>query len=404
MFFKWLKLVYINALGLREEGRGVAILNPLALLILSFLGIAFIYAVQSEGTAIKWKMQLIWLIIGSIVYFLTSILNYRVYLQTAHIIYFFSIVILLLLWTPLGKTIGGSRRWIKVFGIFLQPSDFSKIATLIFTSSLLTRTKLASFRESIGTLFKVAIGAGLPFLLIFLQPDLGSALVLPAIVFALLFVSRLSIKFFTTIATICALIVGLVSLDSYAYFKELKNDTSSKLKTFLPIKNYQRNRILAFAAPDVIDPNGTTISWHLRQSLIAIGSGGIAGKGWTKNTQAKLGYLPKAASFNDFIFAVLAEETGLIGTTFTLMLYAILILNTFRIAVLSKDRFGCYLAVGVAVMLLTHVWINIGMTLGIMPITGIPLPFLSYGGSFMIICFFSQGIVQSIYRFRNAKN
>lgn len=408
---QWLTLIYRQFLGLKAQGCGFAWGNPLLLLLLSCLGIAFIYSVQSQGTQVKWKMQLIWLVLGCLVYYVVALLNYRIYLQMAHWIYFFSIVCLLLLWTPLGRTMGGSRRWLNMGGLFLQPSDFSKLATLIFTSSLLTRTKLASVKESLRTLIKIFFAGGLPFLLILLQPDLGSSLVLPSIVFALLFVSRLSLKFFTVTLIACIGLAGIVGLDTYGYYKQLKSkeaqtydqrevQKTSFLKPFLPLKNYQRNRILAFAAPSAIDPQGVHMTWHLNQSLIAIGSGGLFGKGWTKNTQAQLGYLPKAASFNDFIFAVLAEEMGLFGTCLVLILYAILILNTFRIASLAKDRFGCYLAVGVAILLLTHVWINIGMTLGIMPITGIPLPFLSYGGSFMLVCFFSQGIVQSVYRFR----
>ena len=116
--------------------------------------------------------------------------------------------------------------------------------------------------------------------------------------------------------------------------------------------------------------------------------------------QSQLGFLPKATSLDDFIFAVLAEETGLWGTYFIFALYGILILNTLRIALIARDLFGYYLCVGIALLMAMHVWINVGMTLGIMPITGISIPFLSYGGSFMLICFFSQGLVQSVYRFR----
>ena len=170
-------------------------------------------------------------------------------------------------------------------------------------------------------------------------------------------------------------------------------------RSILPLKDYQRNRIISFVAPDIVDPKGVGISWNLRQSLIAVGSGGLLGKGFNSGTQAKLGYLPKSVASNDFIFSVIAEERGFVGGVVVLLMYFVIIFDALRIALLSRDRFGMYLAVGISTLFLTHILINIGMTLGLMPITGIPLPFLSYGGSFLLICCFLQGIVQSIYRF-----
>lgn len=379
-------------------------INPLLLLTLSILGLAFMYSVQKDSQLVnlKWKMQLVWLCLGFCVYHFVSRIHYKLFFQNAHWLYFLSLVMLLLLWTPLGRTIGGSRRWLYLGFITIQPSDFSKVATLLIIASILTRTYVSGFFESLHTLAYIFLISGLSFSLIFLQPDLGSAMVLPAIIFGHLFVSKLSLRFFVAIILICSFSLLLVVLDTYAYYHVCKGEACA-IRPFLPFKNYQRNRILAFAVPSSIDPNGVNVGWHLKQSLIAIGSGGLFGKGWTKNTQAQLGYLPKAASLDDFIFAVLAEETGLFGTYFVLVLYGILIFNTLRIAMMARDRFGSYLSVGVALMMVTHIWINIGMTLGIMPITGLPLPFLSYGGSFMLICFFSQGLVQSVYRFRFAE-
>lgn len=395
---------YQRLFALRCQKTSMGILNPLLLLILSCIGIAFMYAIQkeSQGLHLKWKSQVVWLCLGIVLYYIVSNYHYKIFFQNAHWIYLFSIVLLLGLWTPLGKTLGGSRRWLNLGFITIQPSDFSKIATLLMVASALTRTQLTTFRDSIKILTQIFIIAGISFFLIFLQPDLGSAMVLPAIVFGLLFVSKLSLRFFGCVLLTCCCFLGVVALDTHAYYLK-KKGVESALRPFLPLKDYQRNRILAFTVPSSIDPKGVHVGWHLKQSLIAISSGGIFGKGWTKNTQAQLGYLPKAASLDDFIFSVLAEETGLFGTYFVLVLYAILIFNTFRIATMSRDRFGCYLCVGVALLMVTHIWINVGMTLGIMPITGLPLPFLSYGGSFMLVCFFSQGLVQSVYRFRFAE-
>ena len=390
--------------SLSQKGTTMTLLNPCLLLLLSCIGIAFMYSIQKDSMAIqlKWKMQVIWLSLGFFVYYFTSKFHYKLFFQNAHWFYLLSVVLLLLLWTPLGKTLGGSRRWLNLGFITIQPSDFSKVATLLIISSILTRSQMANIKESFRILLNIMIISGISFGLIFLQPDLGSAMVLPAIIFGLLFVSKLSLKFFWGVFISCLVILLLIALDTRAYYLKIKGEHSF-FKTFLPLKDYQRNRILAFAVPSSIDPKGVNIGWHLKQSLIAIGSGGIFGKGWTKNTQAQLGYLPKAASLDDFIFSVLAEETGLFGTYFVLVLYFILIFYTLRIATMARDRFGCYICVGISLLMITHVWINIGMTLGIMPITGLPLPFLSYGGSFMLVCFFCQGLVQSVYRFRFAE-
>lgn len=399
-----IRYIYQRLNKLRQNRTTMSFLNPLLLLTLSCIGIAFMYAIQKESQvlSLKWKTQIIWLCMGFCLYYAVSSYHYKIFFQNAHWIYLFSIVLLLFLWTPLGKTLGGSRRWLNLGFITIQPSDFSKVATLLMIASTLTRTKLSTFQESIKILFRIFLISMVSFTLIFLQPDLGSAMVLPAMIFGMLFVSKLSLRFFTCVFLLCCCCLCIVALDTRAYFLKQKG-IESTIRPFLPLKDYQRNRILAFTIPSSIDPQGVHVGWHLKQSLIAIGSGGIFGKGWTKNTQAQLGYLPKAASLDDFIFSVLAEETGLFGTYFVLVLYFILIFNTLRIATMSQDRFGCYLCVGVALMMFTHIWINIGMTLGIMPITGLPLPFLSYGGSFMLVCFFSQGLVQSVYRFRFAE-
>jgi rod shape determining protein RodA len=385
-------------------GRGrVDWINPAVIVVLSILGLAFIYSVQSKGINVKWKAQTFWVFLGLLGYYATASTHYKIYLQWGHAFYVVAVVLLLLLWTPLGTRMGGSLRWLKFGPLYFQPSDAGKLAVLIVTASILARNPVHAPAHSLGVLLKIALLCALPCTLIFLQPDLGSSLVFPPIVFGLLFASRLSLKFFFSVCVATLVAVALVACDVYAYHcVRSKNPSRVRWKPFLPMKDYQRNRILAFAAPGVVDPRGVHIGWHLKQSLIAVGSGGFWGKGWTKNTQAQLGYLPKAASFNDFIFSVAAEEVGFVGTTFIIFLYGLLIVNSLRIAGISRDRFGCYLAVGVSLLILTHVWINVGMTIGLMPITGIPLPFMSYGGSFMVVCFFALGIVQSVHRFKQA--
>lgn len=372
--------------------------TPCLMLLLSLIGIAFMYAVQQDGGGHKWKAQAVWLCLGGFVYCVTAKMPYHWFAVRAHVWYFLSILLLLLLWTPLGRCIGGSRRWLNL-GITFQPSDVCKLTTLLLIAATLMRNRLKTFREALPTLGFVFLVGGGSFFLIFLQPDLGSAMVIPILVFGLLFVSRLTFRFFFGLLLLFIIGLTLLVCDTRGYYCRLRQQPS-RLKPFLPLKDYQRNRILAFAVPTVIDPQGIKVGWHLKQSLIAVGSGGLFGKGWRHNTQARLGFLPKAASLDDFIFSVLAEETGLCGSCFVLALYALLVFADFGIALKARDRLGCYLCVGVGLLMMSHVWINVGMTLGLMPITGLPAPFLSYGGSFLLTCCFAQGLVQSVYRFR----
>ncbi len=167
------------------------------------------------------------------------------------------------------------------------------------------------------------------------------------------------------------------------------------------MKDYQRNRILAFVLPDVVDKSGMGVTWNQRQSLISVGSGGLLGKGITEGTQAKLGYLPSSVAYNDFIFSVVAEESGFLGGAFVITLMAIIVaFGCVRTAQVSRDKFGQYLCIGIATIFMTHSFINVGMTIGIMPITGLPLPMLSYGGTFVLTCCVLLGTVQSVYRHR----
>ena len=164
------------------------------------------------------------------------------------------------------------------------------------------------------------------------------------------------------------------------------------------MRGYWRNRLIAFALPDKVDPLG--IGWNTRQSMISVGSGGLTGKGWTEGTQAKLGYLPRAVAHNDFIFSVIAEEKGFLGSITVIGLFGVVLWNGLWIAGLARDRLGALLALGVTVLFTVHVFVNIAMTIGLVPVKGIPLPFISYGGTFVLSCCLLQGLVQSVYRFR----
>ncbi len=381
-------------------------ITPACLLILGITGVFFIYSAQVYTGQSQYVMQMVWLGLGAVVYLITGLIDYRFFLRHSHWFYIGSLILLLLLWSPLGEVRWGARRWLDLRFFSYQPSEAAKLGCMIAVASVLARTKIGTVRDSLQALVVVALLTGPPMLLIFLQPDLGSALVIPPMVFALLFASRLSLSFFGAAFAVFLLGVSIVGLDAWRYVRFLEDNNLSPTESrgafeahsWLPLRDYQRNRILDFVAPEKVDPTG--IGWNRRQSLISVGSGGLLGKGWREGTQAKLGYLPRGVAHNDFIFSVLAEEKGFLGSSLVIGLYGLILGNGIRIAGMSRDRFGMLLALGVTMIFAVHVFINIGMTIGLMPITGLPLPFLSYGGSFVLSCCLLQGLVQSVYRHR----
>ncbi len=383
--------------------------TPVALLGLGLIGVIFIYSAQLSNTALHkvWLMQLIWLSLGAGVYVMVSLIDYRFWLSVSHWFYAACMLPLVLVLIPgLGHESGGSQRWINLGFFSYQPSETAKIAVLLIVASILIRNQVGTMTQSLGVLGKLALAAGVPMLLILIQPDLKSAIVLPPMVFSMLYVSKLSTRFFAGALGAFLLVVGLVAWDTWRYVDFMEThgysyrDTGKyEAHSWLPyVHDYQRNRILSFVNPDKYDPMG--IGWNQRQSLISVGSGGLTGKGWTKGTQAQLGYLPRAVAHNDFIFSVIAEEKGFLGSLTVLGLFGLVLFNSIRIAGLARDRLGTLLAIGVTVLFAVHVFVNIAMTIGLVPITGIPLPFVSYGGSFVLSCCLLQGLVQSVYRFR----
>lgn len=386
--------------------------NPGCILLLSILGVIFIYSAQFSTGGGAWRMQLVWVAMGWVGYSMVAAIDYKVWLSYAHWVYFAGLIGLLLVQTPLGVEMMGARRWINLKVLYFQPTEAAKIGTLIMAASLLARSKLGTVRESLSILALLGVIFLLPMGLIFLQPDLGSTLVFPPMLFALLYVSRLSQRFFVTTFAVFSLFLAVIAVDITGYARHLQavaeQPTAAERaamgayqdRSILPLRDYQRTRILTFVAPRLIDPAGTGASWNANQAKISAATGGLAGKGLLQGTQAQLGYLPKAVAHNDFIFSVIAEETGFIGSALVIALFGLMVANGIRIAALARDRFGMQLATGVSVLFLVHFFINIGMTVGITPITGLPLPFLSYGGSFVLSCFVLQGFIQSVYRHR----
>ncbi|MGH7944667.1 MAG: FtsW/RodA/SpoVE family cell cycle protein [Opitutaceae bacterium] len=392
-------------------------LTPIALLGLSMLGVTFIYSavLQSPLHHKDWIKQLVFLGLGSVLYIAVSLIDYRFWLSVAHWVYAACMVPLVIVLIPgVGGAAAekwGASRWIPLgpFGTY-QPSETAKIAVLLITASILIHSKIGTVRQSLGTLGKLALAVSAPMFLILLQPDLKSAIVLPPMVFSMLYVSKLSPRFFVGALGAFLVLLGLVVWDSVRYVNfmdahgyQYGRDNGKFEKDgnpILPFHDYQRNRLLSFAAPDKVDPKGINIAYNLQQSLISVGSGGLVGKGWTEGTQAQLGYLPRTVAHNDFIFSVIAEEKGFLGSLTVLGLFGLVLFNGIRIAGSARDRFGTLLAIGVTVLFTVHVFVNIAMTIGLVPITGIPLPFISYGGSFVLSCCLLQGLVQSVWRFR----
>jgi rod shape determining protein RodA len=382
--------------------------TPLAMLCLCGIGVMFIYSSQVYHGGNLWLKQLIWIALGSLLFGFLSLVDYRVLLEKAHWIYLLGVALLLLVLTPLGTEIYNARRWIDLKVFSLQPSEIAKIATLILVCRILSRYQYQSLIESFTAFLLVMVVTAIPTFIIFLQPDLGSAMMIPIMSLFLLYVAGFPRKFFQVCFLVGLSLLTVVGWDLFRYDQFLKdnrlgaleNQSGYETHSWLPLKDYQRNRLMAFVVPDRIDPQGLGVSWNVRQSLISVGTGGWSGKGWTQGTQAKLGYLPQTVAYNDFIFSVIAEESGFIGGTTVILLFAVLVFNGIRIARCANDRFGTLLAAGVSAFLFIHLFINIGMTLGIMPVTGLPLPFLSHGGTFLLSCFTLLAIHQSVFRHR----
>ena len=381
---------------------------------LAVYGLATLYSAGQTDVptfvATIWHRQLVWLTIGIV----GAMLMFRVsprLLEWATPFAYGSVVLLLMMTLLVGTgagTAASSKSWISVGGVRLgQPAELAKVAVILMLARWLAgrREPPATLRELV---YPGAI-AGVPFLLVMLQPDLGSALVLIAILFAmllwagvkpsvLLLLASPAIGLILAFSTLVwgAWIVLLFGLLLWwrPYLWEglavmLANVAMGVVA--LPFWNklapYQQNRLLAFLNPDV-DPRAT--GWHVIQSKVAIGSGGFLGKGFTLGTQKRLAFLP--AQHTDFIFSVVGEELGFVGVLAALALFVALLLILVRIARRATDPFSSLCVFGIAGLLFTHIVESIGMTVNLLPITGIPLPFFYYGGSFLVVCSLLVGI------------
>ena len=340
-------------------------------LLIASIGILNLYSNTSNPEAVGtpyYLKQFFWLLIGLAGMIVIAFMEYRFYADFAYVVYG-AVIFSLLLVLAFGVTTSGAQRWIKIGVLSLQPSEFAKIALILVLGKFFQR---APGREgySLKDLLLPFLLFLLPTLLILKQPDLGTAIIL--------FLILISILFFVKVRWTSWLLLVLTGVS-----------TLPLLWSFL--KGYQKKRIMTFFSPDM-DPLGA--GYHVIQSKIAAGSGGILGKGFLQGTQSKLGFLPEQRT--DFIFSALAEEWGLIGSLFVVGLYFILIFLGLRIAFQAKDRFGAVVSFGVVAMLFWHLFINIGMVLGMMPVAGIPLPLLSYGGSFLVSTLIGMGLLLNV--------
>lgn len=336
---------------------------------LALVGLAVIYSATHTHMPIIYRKEIYWIVIGVICLFAAVVISYNFLEQFAYVIYGSSLFLLFLV-LLFGSSGGGAQRWLSL-GIFtLQPSELAKIAMIIALARYFSSRQILNRGLNLRELLVPVALLGAPFLLIARQPDLGTAIVLWMIFWSMVLIVKVSFR------TLLGIIISFSAMVPLGWSM---------------LKGYQKARILSFWDPTT-DPLGS--GYHVMQSKIAIGSGGLLGKGFTEGTQGNLMFLPE--HHTDFAFAVLAEEWGLLGSFFVLGLFLGLILCGLNTAGGSKDRFGFLMAIGITSMFFWHVVINLGMVSGLLPVVGVPLPFISYGGSFLITAMIACGILINI--------
>ena len=377
-----------------------------ALVGLMLISVTFIASAKPPVEGIAWHRQLyvkqiIWFALGLGVAAAVGVLDYRALTRWSFIGYWM-VVLLLVTVLFFGTVRFGARRWFDLGFFSLQPSEFAKLALIFAQAHFLSRPteelrRPAVFLKGLGLTF-------LPFVLILKEPDLGSALVLLPISLVMMFVAGVPLRFLARLLGGMGCLVVLLLVDI------LFAPPSWQIK----LEDYQRRRLLVYFGRDFAADKRSPAererawkqqrddSWNVRQALISVGSGGLWGRGWREGQQIALGYLPPMVSHNDFIFSVIAEEKGFLGSVVVLSLYAVVLFCGIRIAGQARDRLGKLLAVGVVALLFSHVFINIGMNIRLMPVTGIPLPLLSYGGSSVLCSLIAAGVLQNVYRYRNS--
>lgn len=346
------------------------------IVLLSVIGIITIYSATRPplGTGVHpdfYLKQILWLLISIAALFVVVTFDYAWLNRFSYILYGAGMVLLIIVLIA-GKTSMGAQRWISLGPLAFQPSEFFRVLFIVgFSSYLAGIGKNLDYKISLRSLFIFAI---IPLALVVKQPDLGTAILLMSLFVTLIIAKGVSRKIVALV-----LIIGLISIPFVGHI------------FWEGLKDYQKSRLIAFMDPEV-DPAG--IGYHINQSKISIGSGGVFGKGYLKGTQGPLRFLPE--KHTDFIFSVFAEEWGFVGSILLIGIYLILFLRGLDTATRAKDEFGRLLAVGITAMFFVYFLVNIGMTLGMMPVVGVPLPFFSYGGTSLLSNFIAAGILISV--------
>jgi len=359
-------------------------LDYVLLIVVGLILVVGFFVLQSAtyNASIKYNVnyvnkQMISLAVSLVAFFCMLVVDYSKLAKYSAQIYVLNMALLLAV-LFFGTEVKGAQAWIPIGSYRFQPAEVVKILLILGLAQFL-RPRVGKL-NSIKDMLPVFLYVGLPLLLILRQPDLGTGLVYVAIMFGMLLAAGASPLL------LGALFAGGIAVVSLAIFAHYT------WGLWLPLKEYQLMRLIVFIDP-MIDPRGS--GWNVIQSQIAVGSGGFLGKGWGLGSQTKGEFLPE--QWTDFIFSVLAEEFGFVGSVALLALFFFLIYRGIKIAMKAKDVYGSLIAVGVVSMFAFHVLQNIGMTIGIMPITGIPLPFVSYGGSSLLANMIALGVLMNVY-------
>jgi rod shape determining protein RodA len=349
--------------------------NMLALAIFGVIAIYSATYMREDSVAAEfWRKQANWVIVGFFAFMFTSLIDYH-WIRWGALPMYLAGLGFLVLTKVIGTKVYGARSWLHIGPINFQPAQLAVIAGIMVLALFLSQ-----FRQMHPMLRVLLCGAivGAPCLLILMQPDLGECIIWFPVLLALFFVGGIPLRYL-----ICILLLAATAIPI----------------AYIELKPYQQQRITAFWNPE-IDKQGS--AWAINQSLIAIGSGGWAGKGFkAPNTQIELGFLPATAVHNDYIFSAIGEQWGFVGGIFLIGAFALLLLTCLFVAFFAGDQFGLLLVIGITALIFTHIFQNVGMTISMLPITGVPLPLISYSGSFVLMIMFGLGIINSVWVHRH---
>src|SRR4029450_7497626 len=352
------------------------LINMLALAIFGVVAIYSATYMHGDYAGDFWRRQADWVAVGLLAFMVASLVDYR-WIRWGALPMYLAGIVFLIMTKFMGTKVYGARSWLHLGPLHFPPPQFASVAGIMVLALFLTQ-----FREMHPMLRLLLCGAiaAAPCLLILMQPDLGEVIIWGPVLLALLFVGGLPLRYL-----ICVILITVAFMP---------------IAINLGLKPYKNQRITAFTHPD-IDKQGS--AWAINQSLIAIGSGGWSGKGFkAPNTQIELGFLPATAVHNDYIFSAVAEQWGFVGGIVLIGGFALLLMTCLFVAFFAGDQLGLLLVIGVTALIFTHIFQNVGMTIAMLPITGVPLPLISYSGSFVLMIMFGLGLVNSVWIHRNA--